>query len=399
MKDLKFFKDDVNEIPVSKFFLGILGIAGVAAAIKGFGINDYTIPVITILTIIGVMVLLVIFSSISKSKDRKLKLAGYIMTYTTLTIACLSAMLLFSSAFFNFPLKLAADTKLKTITLTGAITINGEVPEEGYIGILQNSEIMDKLSNSGTFNLSFNSPEFLSNGLVTLTFTFQKDLFELMEINLNDLKDKNNIMDLGIICLPELHEISEDDSLGFNVNSIVNNIDTVSYLNIKRIKNESNISQQTSDQNELIPFKSDEAGISNDNYMTNNQNKNTITNKNHSAKRNDKDNERLDDKNNERLDDKNNERLDDNDNEKDRIESKGKDKIESKGKNKIDSKGKDRIDNRDRNKIKGQNDKHIEKGNKDNNKNRDGQIKSNYKGRTNLRIRTGIQRSAIAATK
>jgi hypothetical protein len=219
MKALIILKESINRIPVLKYAFGIVGIAAAVAAIKGFGIENYTIPVIAILIIFGFMILLLIFSSILKSKDSKLKMAGYILTYTTLIITCISSFLLFTSAFFKVPIDfnpsptIAKDTvDDKTITLTGKITTNGKILKVGIVGILQNSEIEDNLSVTGTFNLCFISPEHLNNGLITLTLTHGDDLIELMEINLNDFQSKDNILDLGNISLPSFQEISQEES-------------------------------------------------------------------------------------------------------------------------------------------------------------------------------------------
>ena len=85
---------------------------------------------------------------------------------STLSIACI---FLFTSVFSEIPKSVAADLEntplsdtisiIKTITLTGEITFDGRIPDEGTVGIFQNSLIRDKLSVTGSFNLSFAYPD------------------------------------------------------------------------------------------------------------------------------------------------------------------------------------------------------------------------------------------------
>lgn len=248
MKALNILKESIERIPIIKYAFGIIGIAAAVTAIKGFGIENYNLPVVSILIIFGFMVLLLIFSSVLKSKDSKLKFAGYILTYTTLTITCVSSVLLFTSAFFEVPKELAeilntgssisADSTTcdtyKVITLTGKIIIDGKIQKKGSVGILQNSEIKDNLSSTGTFNLNFSSPEYQNNGLITLTLNQSEYLYELMEINLNDLQSKNNIMDLGTLSFPSIKDTAEKDSADFREESKVNNKDNIVKVKVNK---------------------------------------------------------------------------------------------------------------------------------------------------------------------
>lgn len=52
---------------------------------------------------LGFMVLLFLFASLTSLKDKTLKIAGYILIYTTVAITCISSILLVSSVFFDKP--------------------------------------------------------------------------------------------------------------------------------------------------------------------------------------------------------------------------------------------------------------------------------------------------------
>lgn len=100
----KTLKAAIKMVPATKYALGVAGIAASAAIIKSFAVeNNHNIPIISILLILGFMILLFIFSVMTRSKGRHLKVAGYILIYTTVFIACSSAILLASSVFFDAP--------------------------------------------------------------------------------------------------------------------------------------------------------------------------------------------------------------------------------------------------------------------------------------------------------
>lgn len=52
---------------------------------------------------LGLMILLFVFASLTKSQDKILKFAGYLLVYTVIIITCASAFLLADSVFFNEP--------------------------------------------------------------------------------------------------------------------------------------------------------------------------------------------------------------------------------------------------------------------------------------------------------
>jgi len=96
-------KEAISKVPFVKYALGIAGIAAAIAIIRSFGIDNSSVPIISILVMLGFMVLLFIFSTLTKSKERPLKIAGYVLVYTTVLITCISSVLLATSVFFDLP--------------------------------------------------------------------------------------------------------------------------------------------------------------------------------------------------------------------------------------------------------------------------------------------------------
>jgi hypothetical protein len=103
MNPLQTLLKAIEKVPYVKYALGIAGIFAAIAIIKTFGVENFNIPVISILIMLGLMVLLFIFSRVTNSKDRVVQTGGYILIYTTIAITCLSCFLLASSVFFDYP--------------------------------------------------------------------------------------------------------------------------------------------------------------------------------------------------------------------------------------------------------------------------------------------------------
>jgi heme/copper-type cytochrome/quinol oxidase subunit 4 len=107
MNPLRILKEAIKSNPSLKYALGVLGIAAVVVIIKTWNIENTKLPVITFLALFGFMILLLIFSSISKSKDPHLKFAGYVLVYAVIIILCVSAVLILSALMFDWPLPLS----------------------------------------------------------------------------------------------------------------------------------------------------------------------------------------------------------------------------------------------------------------------------------------------------
>lgn len=104
IEPLKILNDAIKKVPFVKYALGVAGICAAIAIIRSFGIDNYqSIPILSILIMMGFMILLFVFSMLTKSKDLTIKIAGSILVFTTVIIACLSSILLTLSVFFDIP--------------------------------------------------------------------------------------------------------------------------------------------------------------------------------------------------------------------------------------------------------------------------------------------------------
>jgi hypothetical protein len=91
--------------PPLKYSLAILGIVSVIAIIKAFGI-DLRVAVFGTITMMVLMVALVVFAALTRSKNEHVHYAALVMMWSFLLITLLSAALLFTSAFFDYPKRL-----------------------------------------------------------------------------------------------------------------------------------------------------------------------------------------------------------------------------------------------------------------------------------------------------
>jgi hypothetical protein len=121
---ISLLKEAVEKVPFVKYALGIAGVAAAIAIIKSFGIQSNHIPIIGILIMLGLMVLLFIFSSFTSSVDQNLKRGAYILVYTTIFITAVSCFLLASSVFFDFPKPIARYISTSGNEITGDIVVN-----------------------------------------------------------------------------------------------------------------------------------------------------------------------------------------------------------------------------------------------------------------------------------
>ncbi len=158
----KILNAAIQKVPFVKYALGVAGVAAAIAIIKSFGIENYSsIPVISILIMLGFMVLLFLFASLTRVNDRPLKIAGYILIYTTVTITCVSSILLASSIFFDRP---------KPITQYGIFQkdkIDTSMKKKDTLSVEKNINKSDKIATSDTtitkpkadtFQKTINSP-------------------------------------------------------------------------------------------------------------------------------------------------------------------------------------------------------------------------------------------------
>ncbi|KRB55499.1 hypothetical protein [Flavobacterium sp. Root186] len=79
MNPISVIKEAIKEVPIVKYALGIAGVVAGIAIIKSFNLSNKDIPLISILIMLGLMILLFVFASLTKSQDKILKFAGYLL--------------------------------------------------------------------------------------------------------------------------------------------------------------------------------------------------------------------------------------------------------------------------------------------------------------------------------
>lgn len=103
MNPYQILKQSIKSNPSLKYAMGVVGLASAIAVINGLGIQNAKMPVISILVLFGFMILILIFASISKSKDPQIRIAGYILVYTTLFVTCISSVLIVTAIVAGWP--------------------------------------------------------------------------------------------------------------------------------------------------------------------------------------------------------------------------------------------------------------------------------------------------------
>jgi hypothetical protein len=96
----------VKAVPALRYALAVLGIVSAIAIIKGFGI-DFRVAVFGTIIMVVLMTALVVFAALTKLKSLQVRSAALVLMWSFLGLAILSAVLLFTSAFFSYPMPLA----------------------------------------------------------------------------------------------------------------------------------------------------------------------------------------------------------------------------------------------------------------------------------------------------
>ena len=103
MRELQILKAAINKVPFLKYALGLLGIGSALAIFKTFKIENYKIPVLSIVIFLVLMLFLYIISKIASSKEKHSRNASNLLIYFITILICLWAAFFTSSVFFDFP--------------------------------------------------------------------------------------------------------------------------------------------------------------------------------------------------------------------------------------------------------------------------------------------------------
>jgi hypothetical protein len=99
----KLLKDAMKAVPSVRYALGVAGVASVVVIIAGFKL-DYRVAVFGTIIVLGLMFLLLIFSSIAtKSAAKSLRKPALTLAWAFLLLSILGSTFLLSSFFFEWP--------------------------------------------------------------------------------------------------------------------------------------------------------------------------------------------------------------------------------------------------------------------------------------------------------
>ncbi len=94
------FQAALKAVPALKYALGVLGIVSAIAIVKGFGI-DFRVAVFGTIIMVILMVALVVFAALTKARNPHLQVAALALMWSFLALTIMSAILLFTSTFFD----------------------------------------------------------------------------------------------------------------------------------------------------------------------------------------------------------------------------------------------------------------------------------------------------------
>lgn len=132
LSPFRILKEAIKVVPAVKYALGIAGVASVIAIVAGFKI-DYRIAVFGTIIMIGLMLLLLIFSNAASPQNkRSLRLPSLVLTWSFLLLIICSTTLLSTSFFFSWPQELAfyfpPDIEKINVTLSGSVVTENNQP-------------------------------------------------------------------------------------------------------------------------------------------------------------------------------------------------------------------------------------------------------------------------------
>lgn len=102
---LQILREAIKQVPELKYAFGVLGLFAVIAVIAGLRI-DPRIGVLGVVVVFILMVGLVVFSKLVAADVVIFHGPVKVLLWTGVVVVCLSAVCLFTSAFFNYPLDL-----------------------------------------------------------------------------------------------------------------------------------------------------------------------------------------------------------------------------------------------------------------------------------------------------
>lgn len=127
----RILKDAIKQVPALKYALGVAGIAAAAALIKSV-LNDFRVAVFGITVMVVLMTVLVIFAKLTAIASKDFKLPALILMWFSLLLVLAVSSFLFTSTFFNWPIKLK-DSVIQTPVMPEPGSTNTNVVQTTYL--------------------------------------------------------------------------------------------------------------------------------------------------------------------------------------------------------------------------------------------------------------------------
>ena len=136
-------KQAIIAVPALKYALGILGIVSAIAIVRKLGV-DYRVAVIGTIIVIVLMVALLIFEGLVKSRSKHKSISVLSLLWTCVVIFILSACLLFTSAFFDWPKPFE-----QLLGMTARIDVKPDISDKDIVIAFSQIEMADEVCGWG----------------------------------------------------------------------------------------------------------------------------------------------------------------------------------------------------------------------------------------------------------
>jgi hypothetical protein len=93
----------VKKVPSVRYALGVVGIGAAAAIVFGFFQWNAQTAVLGTAIMIGFMVVLLVFASLTRTKSKNIQYAGFVLMWVSVLCFCAVLLALLSSFFFGYP--------------------------------------------------------------------------------------------------------------------------------------------------------------------------------------------------------------------------------------------------------------------------------------------------------
>ena len=151
---LKILKDAIRAVPAVKYALGVAGIISVIAIVAALKI-DFRIAVFGTIIMLVLMVVLIIFAKLSEAPKKYFTIPIIIFMWFALFLTMITAIFLFTSIFFKYPLNLQylilIEDKKFPIIFSGTVKDKNNQPIKGASVTIDSYDVEFKSKSDGSF--------------------------------------------------------------------------------------------------------------------------------------------------------------------------------------------------------------------------------------------------------